>query len=151
ALGAKVDGSKGDAEKDDDDAVGSGGLYIRTTLDSRMQTQARVALMRGLENYHRRHGWRGALGHVAMAPGWERQRLVMSPPPERRAWRTAGVEAVQGGTVKVKLAAGGEGTLEPADVTWARAGKGLSEGDIVFVEPTTAGRYNLRQIPAVNG
>jgi penicillin-binding protein 1A len=33
-----------------------GGLYIRTTLDSRLQTLARVALMKGLEAYDHRHG-----------------------------------------------------------------------------------------------
>ena len=37
---------------------------MRTTLDSRLQTQARISLMKGLEAYDRRHGWRGALANV---------------------------------------------------------------------------------------
>ncbi|HTI66562.1 MAG TPA: penicillin-binding protein 1A [Caulobacteraceae bacterium] len=133
------------------DKVEGGGLYLRTTLDSKLQTAARVALMRGLEAYDRRHGWRGALGHVEIAPGWEAEAKSKSPPSERRDWRAAVIELVQGGTVKVRLAQGGEGALEPADVAWARAGKGLAQGDLVFVEPTEAGRYGLRQVPAVNG
>ena len=40
--------------------LSEGGYYMRTTLDPRLQTAARVALMDGLENYDRRHGWRGA-------------------------------------------------------------------------------------------
>jgi penicillin-binding protein 1A len=36
-------------------------------------------------------------------------------------------------------------------VAWARAGKGLKQGDLVFVEPVSASAYNLRQVPAVNG
>ena len=41
--------------------------------------------------------------------------------------------------------------LAGEDVAWARAGKGLSVGDLVFVEPTASGVYRLRQVPAVNG
>jgi penicillin-binding protein 1A len=37
-------------------------------------------------------------------------------------------------------------------VAWARAGKGLNVGDLVFVEPEAGGKlYNLRQIPLING
>ena len=40
---------------------------MRTTLDPRLQTAARIALMDGLETYDHRHGWRGAWGRVANA------------------------------------------------------------------------------------
>jgi len=132
--------------------LNEGGYYMRTTLDPRLQTAARVALMQGLENYDRRHGWRGAWGHADNATGWEQQALAKQPPSERRGWRGARVEQAGGGTVRVKLADGsGAGVLEGADVAWANAGKGLHEGDLIFVEPSTPGRYNLRQIPLVNG
>ena len=36
--------------------LSEGGYYMRTTLDPRLQTAARVALMHGLENYDHRHG-----------------------------------------------------------------------------------------------
>ena len=133
------------------DKVEGGGLYVRTTLDSRLQTSARIALMRGLENYDRRHGWRGALTHVELAPGWEAEAKSKSPPAERRDWKAAVVELVQGPTVKVLLPTGGEGVLDAADVAWARAGKGLARGDLVFVEETGPGRFALKQVPAVNG
>jgi len=42
--------------------------------------------------------------------------------------------------------------LANEDVAWARRGKGLKSGDLIFVEPNRArGRYNLRQVPEVNG
>jgi penicillin-binding protein 1A len=129
-----------------------GGYYMRTTLDPRLQTAARVALMQGLENYDRRHGWRGAWGHAENADGWEQQALAKQPPSERRGWRGARVESTSGGTVRVKLADGsGAGVLEGGDVAWANASKPLHEGDLIFVEPAGPGRYNLRQIPIVNG
>jgi len=134
--------------------VYAGGYYMRTTLDPRLQTAARVALMRGLEAYDRRHGWRGAWGHASGDTGWEKDALAKSPAAERRAWRAAMVESADGGTVRVRLADGlAKGVLDGADVTWAKAGKGLNAGDLVFVEPVAdaPGRFNLRQTPIVNG
>ncbi|HEY2660962.1 MAG TPA: penicillin-binding protein 1A [Caulobacteraceae bacterium] len=130
-----------------------GGYYMRTTLDPRLQTAARVALMKGLENYDRRHGWRGAWGHVDADDGWQKQAQASTPPSERRDWRAARVESAAGGIVRVVQAdGGGRGVLESADVVWAQAGKkALSRGDLIFVEPASPGVYNLRQVPLVNG
>ena len=140
----RVDKSLGDDAEE-------GGLYIRTTLDSRLQTAARVALMKGLEAYDRRHGWRGAASHVDLGPGWEKAALKQSAPAERRDWRAAVVDRVTPGSAHVVVAAGGAGELDGADLAWARAGKGLKVGDLVFVEPKSGGVYNLRQTPEVNG
>ncbi len=129
--------------------VDEGGYYMRTTLDPKLQTAARQALMTGLETYDRRHGWRGAWGHADSDSGWQNGPQAHAP-AERRAWRPARVQSVAG-AVRVGLADGSEGELAPADVAWARAGKGLKEGDLVFVEPAGPGLYNLRQVPIVNG
>ncbi len=130
-----------------------GGLYVRTTLDSRLQTAARVALMKGLEAYDHRHGWRGAWGHVELKPGWEKVATSKETPSERRAWRGAAVDRVVGNAVHVILPSGGAGELDPKDVAWAKTGKGgLNVGDLIFVEPAEGGHgYNLRQTPIVNG
>jgi penicillin-binding protein 1A len=145
------------------DKVNQGGYYVRTTLDPRLQTAARIALMDGLETYDHRHGWRGAWGRVAIQPGWEKAAMAHSPPSERKKWQVAVIEDAAGGQVKAKLAADdSEGYIAPADVAWAHAGKGLAVGDLVFVEPIkssddpaqppdASGGVNLRQVPAVNG
>jgi penicillin-binding protein 1A len=129
-----------------------GGYYMRTTLDPHLQSLGRTALMNGLEAYDHRHGWRGAWGSLSeVKPGWEQAVKDKAPPAERRLWRAAVVESAEG-NVKVQDAAGGNGYLEPADVAWAKRGKGLKRGDLIWVEPTpTGGRYNLRQTPIVNG
>ncbi len=128
-----------------------GGYYMRTTLDPRLQTVARVALMKGLEQYDHRHGWRGAWGHVDAIDGWEKASAASTTPAERRSWRAGVIETVEGSTVRIRAAGGGQGFLVPADVAWATAGKGLHRGDLVFVEPAEEGGYHLRQVPAVNG
>jgi penicillin-binding protein 1A len=132
--------------------LNEGGYYIRTTLDPRLQTIARTSLMAGLERYDRRHGWRGAWGRVEPVPGWEKAAEAVTPPSERRKWNAAVVESAEGGAVRVLVAGGGRGALAAEDVAWARAGKGLSRGDLVFVEPDEhGGPLHLRQVPAVNG
>jgi penicillin-binding protein 1A len=132
--------------------VDQGGYYMRTTLDPRLQTAARIALMDGLETYDRRHGWRGAWGHVAIVPGWQKATLAKSPPSERKKWRAAVVIEASGDHVRAQIADDNTvGDIVPADVAWARAGRGLNVGDLVFVEPIDNGGLNLRQVPAVNG
>ncbi len=135
------------------DRLNEGGYYMRTTLDPRLQTAARVALMNGLEQYDRRHGWRGAWGRVDLVPGWELATKKKSPPAERRTWQAAAVTEAAGGTVRVQVAAdGAKGTLASQDVSWANAGKGLHVGDLIFVEPVEGGGpFRLKQIPLVNG
>ncbi|MDP3174982.1 MAG: penicillin-binding protein 1A [Phenylobacterium sp.] len=127
-----------------------GGYYMRTTLDPELQTAARIALMDGLERYDRRHGWRGAWGRVDIVPGWEAAAKKKTLPAERRDWR-AGVVTEVGSSVRVQLADGATGQLVAADVAWAKAGKGLNVGDLIFVEPAPGGGLNLKQVPAVNG
>jgi penicillin-binding protein 1A len=130
-----------------------GGYYMRTTLDPRLQSAARTALMDGLERYDHRHGWRGAFGHVTTLTGWEDVAKTSAKPAERRTWRQAVVTEVGGGAVHIRTVEGQTGTLTPADVAWARAGKGIGAGDLIFVAPDEAGgpAFRLKQVPAVNG
>jgi penicillin-binding protein 1A len=46
----------------------TGGYVVRTTIDSGMQSAANVAVKAGLEDYDRRHGYRGAEARVDLAP-----------------------------------------------------------------------------------
>jgi penicillin-binding protein 1A len=132
--------------------LNQGGYYMRTTLDPRLQTAARIALMDGLETYDHRHGWRGAWGHVNIVPGWQDATLAKTPPSERKKWRAAVVTSSSGGAVRVQLAAENTaGELLGPDVAWARAGRGLSVGDLIFVEAADGGGFHLRQTPIVNG
>ena len=132
--------------------INEGGYYMRTTLDARLQSAARTALMDGLEKYDRRHGWRGAWGHVTTLTGWEDVAKKSARPAERRTWRAAVVTDVGGGSVKVRTVEGQTGVLAGEDVAWARAGKGIGSGDLIWVTPADSGpAFRLKQIPIVNG
>ena len=133
------------------DQLNAGGFYMRTTLDPTLQTAARDALMTGLENYDRRHGWRGAWGTTDFADGWQADALKKTAPPERRAWQAAAVTAVSGNSVQIVTARDDRtGSLVTSDAAWANARKPLKRGDLIFVEPK-AGAFALKQVPAVNG
>ncbi|MBI1197140.1 MAG: PBP1A family penicillin-binding protein [Phenylobacterium sp.] len=135
-----------------DERLNAGGYYVRTTLDPKLQTAARLALMNGLETYDRRHGWRGAWGKVETLDGWETVAKKRARPAERRTWRQAVVTSVAGGVVEVRTVEGKTGALAKEDVAWARAGKGIGTGDLVFVAPDDKGSgFRLKQIPIVNG
>jgi penicillin-binding protein 1A len=132
--------------------LNEGGYYMRTTLDPQLQSAAKQALMNGLEAYDRRHGWRGAVGHVTTLAGWEAIARKIPRPAERAGWRTAVVTDVGGGVARVRTLEGQTGQIAGQDVAWARAGKGIGVGDLIFVEPgADAEPFRLRQVPAVNG
>lgn len=136
------------------EVVQGGGLYVRTTLDPALQSAARGALMKGLENYDRRHGWRGPWGTTDFAEGWQAEAAKKTTPPERRAWQAAAVESVSGNAVRIRTARDDRtGTLVTADAAWANANRQLRRGDLIFVEPTseTGSTFALKQVPAVNG
>ncbi|MBY0355826.1 MAG: penicillin-binding protein 1A [Rickettsiales bacterium] len=52
-------------------AVYKGGLYVQTSLDTRLQPLADTALQDALIAYDRRHGYRGALAHFTTTEKWE--------------------------------------------------------------------------------
>ncbi|WP_447911437.1 penicillin-binding protein 1A [Brevundimonas bullata] len=131
--------------------VNRGGYYMRTTLDPKLQSAAREALMNGLERYDRRHGWRGAWGTTDFAEGWQADALKKNTPPERRTWQPAAVESVVGNNVRIRTARDDRtGSLVVSDAAWANANRPLKRGDLIFVEPQ-GGQYTLKQVPAVNG
>ncbi len=110
----------------------------------KLQTAARVALMHGLEKYDRRHGWRGAWGHVeTLDAGWEKRgaegqgRRRPSAAPGVRPSPPTGLGRRP---PEVPLAEGGRGASPASDMAWANAGKGLKVGDLVFVEKPTGRR-----------
>lgn len=132
------------------DKVFEGGYYLRTTMDPKIQSQAQASLMKGVEAYDRRHGWRGASANDD-SPEWKQKAALMPIPAERQAWVLAHVVSVAGGSARIELSDGTKGGIDGADMAWAKAGRGLKPGDIVYVEPRSGSVFNLRQVPAVNG
>lgn len=134
-----------------EDELYSGGLSIRTTLDTRMQLAARRALRRGLEMYDRRHGYRGALTRFESFDDWKKKLSDFEAPRDIGDWRVAlvletnktvaklgfapeedvlpALEGEDEDVVKASILPT-QGTLDVSDVAWAaKALPGGNSGD----------------------
>jgi penicillin-binding protein 1A len=151
-----------------------GGLSVRTTVDPVLQKMAERALRDTLEEYDRRHGWRGPVGQIEASAGWGARLNAVERPAGQGEWNRAVVLAVDAKAAYVGLTDGSYGQITLDQLTWARAWrKGqrigleirrpadvLAVGEVVLVEPLivadgetpldTPG-FGLRQIPDISG
>ena len=151
-----------------------GGLFVRTSLDPRLQDIADRVLAKGLEAYDRKHGWRGPLAQIEPGPGWLGRLRDVSAPPGLGDWRLALVAGVDDGGADIGLGDGGQGRIPMPELKWARPWKKnqrlgprvrrpadvLATGDVVAVEAVVADikgkvypddTFALRQIPEIEG
>jgi len=155
------------------EALYEGGLSVRTSLDPRLQDIARRALRSGLENYDRRHGWRGPLAHVELEPFWGDALKSVPRPAGMGRWQMAAVVALNEQEATIGVDDGQAGVIPLSEFKWARAWiKGeklgrqvkrpadvLKIGDVIAVEEVTLKdhtkpherTFGLRQIPEIEG
>jgi penicillin-binding protein 1A len=155
------------AERYGDKALYSGGLFVRATLDPRLQVMARKALVDGLVRYDEARGWRGPVNKIALkgVDDWGK-RLAEEPYFEDvRPWALGLILSMDGSRAVVglrpeKLPSGElsphreTGFITQEGVSWTRRGlKVLHVGDVVYVEPSTKTpkAYRLRQLPEISG
>lgn len=94
----------------------NGGLSIRTTLDTTMQLAARDALRAGLEDYDRRHGWRGAFTTIEPGDNLAEQLVAVSTPSDLDVdWRVAVVTAAGADNARIAWLVPEEVLPESAD------------------------------------
>ena len=132
------DGANSDEDRETvDQYVYSGGLSVRTTLDTTMQQAARRAVRQGLEEFDKRHGYRGPIGSVDVASDWTEALQAVEIPRDLGDWQKAVVlkatsKSAELGlleTVKIEGENGEptteqikqiKGTLAFDDMKWAR-------------------------------
>ena len=154
-----------------------GGLSIRTTLDPKLQQNARSALMEGLVNFDRLHGgWRGPVTKIDISGDWGVTLGAVDSPADLQPWRLGVVLSADKdkAVVGLKPAKLPDGKLAPAreaaeltlaELKWAKtlakreAAKAVTDivvpGDVIYVAPkdpaNLAGKWSLMQIPEVGG
>lgn len=140
------------------EALYDGGLSVRTSVDPRLQRAAGKALRRWLVEYDQRHGWRGPLATMDVAPGedWnEAFSATVADMTETRAisedlapWRAALVLDVEQTQARIGFGDGTEGVIPLEQLYWARehisanergdavesVEQVLSSGDIIYVD-----------------
>ena len=109
-----------------------------TTIDGRLQAAANRAVRIGLIEYDRRHGFRGAVGHVNVAPEGRPEQLdsqvdeystvgILSP---------AVVVSVAEKSARVYVKNRGFAQIDWDGMSWARKGQG--NGEALGPPPKTA-------------
>ena len=140
------------------------GLTVRTTLDSGLQSKAELALQGGLEDYDRRHGYRGAEARWSVDEPAQVHARRLSEISEVGGLRAAVVLAVEPRGARVRIAGEGEANLDWNAIRWARPRLGagrlgplptqatqvLTPGDVIRVRKM-ADRWMLSQVPDVQG
>ena len=159
-----------------EEALNEGGLIVRTTVDPRMQEIATRVFREKLQEYDRRHGWRGATANIALDGDYMTalEKTVL-PVGAEKGWQKAVVTMVNKAQAEIKTVDGQSGVIPLSVLSWAGKtlpnqgiGKSpksalevLKAGDVIWVEKIEQEKikkqklpehaYNLRQVPNVDG
>ncbi len=160
-----------------ENALYEGGLSVRTTLDPRMQRQARSAMQHGLMKFDRLRGYRGPITHIDVSADWGVKLGEVKGLDDVPEWQVAVVlgSSASGLTIGLQperqasgalVAERKKGTVSKEDMSFAMRhmanGKRvkanspadvLKPGDVIFVEKNkdSESAYSLRQPPEVAG
>lgn len=140
-----------------EDNLYDGGLSVRTTIDTTLQTHAVAALRSGLVDYDQKHGWRGPLINLNLderneeGQDWIEQFEVAKLPRDQAPWKPAIVLEALDETAIIAFRDGTPNSIIPLKaMTWARVYTPnpdrrsdaleatydiLKRGDVVMVEP----------------
>ena len=121
----------------------SQGLSIRTPLNINYQIKAIESLRKGIENYDRRHGWRGPLTNKIKDKNWEKKIKKYKLDPTLN-WKFAEIIGVNDNKLTIKILSDFEtiniqGDISLKNLKWSLSGKkSISEvhklGDIILVK-----------------
>ncbi len=134
------------------DNLYKGGLSIRTPLNSEYQIEAVKALRQGLEEYDKRHGWRGSITNI-QSDEWEKKVIDLKP-DESLNWKLAKVINVNKLTAEIQIKNKENGIIEFKNVSWTRKKSFeniLKINDIIYVKKIKKNKWSLKQLPKVNG
>jgi len=143
------------------DSIYTAGYRVYTTIDSRLERFATIALRTGLLQYDRRHGWRGATAKVDLSKASGNPDAMLEPYPVIGGLRPAMVQSIDGNSATVYVKNMGPVTLPWEKLSWARrelpdekvdraptqASDIFSRGDIVYTVGETPANLQFVQVP----
>ncbi|HEX9706762.1 MAG TPA: PBP1A family penicillin-binding protein [Steroidobacteraceae bacterium] len=142
------------------DRIYSEGFQVVTTIDSRLQRAADVALRAAVLEYDRRHGWRGAVGRVEVDKQTD---AILAAAIEDRPVVGGLIPAIVVDTdaseATVVARSGMRYRLPMEGIRWAKVADATPKsprdvmkiGDVVYVLPSGEGVALLAQLPEVQG
>jgi penicillin-binding protein 1A len=147
----------GEDAKDGPNSLYSGGLWVRSSMDPRIQDAAAQALRDGLTKFDGGRGWTDLNMSIDTSRDWA-ARLDRAPVgtgyPD---WLKAVVLSKTDGAATIGFTNGSTGTLPASAASMPKRGVGgsafdaLRPGMIIIVKQMAPGSYALRSVPEVSG
>jgi penicillin-binding protein 1A len=134
------------------DELYKGGLSIRTPLNSYYQIEALNALREGLEEYDRRHGWRGPITNLNIKT-W-RENIKDYIPDKSLKWKIAKIVEISKFKLKIEIENKEIGFIDFQNINWTRKKSFedfLNLNDIIYVKKIKNDKWSLKQLPKING
>ena len=158
-----------------------GGLSVRTTLDPKIQMEARKTMVAGLVNYDEAQGYRGPISKLDISGDWGVTLADIKSLSDISPWRMAVVLETSEQSARIGFQPGRDfggavtkqretGIITLDGVRWAKPVSGsargrtptavsqvLAPGDVIYADPLykdgkpIEGQYRLRQLPEVSG
>ena len=128
------------------------GLNIKTPLNLELQKIATVSIRKGLERYDRRKGWRGPLTNKKNLDDWnndlEKYKLEKSI-----GWQLAIINKVNKFNTLIKTIEDEAGVIDYENISWTKKefDELFKKGDVIYVKKIKNDKYELKQLPKVNG
>jgi penicillin-binding protein 1A len=145
------------------DAIYTAGYRVYTTIDSRLERDATIALRTGLLQYDRRHGWRGATAKLVLAKNPTPASLATEVDqfPVIGGLKPAIVLKVEAKSAEIFVKSLGIVTLPWDKLSWARrelpeentdrapvsAAEIFAPGDVIYTVGNTAENLQFVQVP----
>ena len=136
-------------------SVYDGGLWVRTSLDPKLQDYAEDALREGLLRYDRGKGWSGPIAKIEVGERWQTNFVVKNIGINYDDWRAAVVLSKENGSATIGFTDGSTGTMPASAASMPRRSAGtafsvMQPGDIIAVKQEGS-IWALRNIPEVSG
>ena len=134
------------------DNLYKGGLSIRSPLNSFYQIEALKALREGLEEYDKRHGWRGPITNLNITD-WEKK-IGEFKLDKSLKWKLAKVINISKFSAKIEIESKEMGFINFENIYWTRKKSFedlLNLSDIIYVKKIKKNEWSLKQLPKING
>jgi penicillin-binding protein 1A len=136
----------------------SQGLSIKTPLDINYQIQALKSLRKGIEEYDKRHGWRGPITNKVKDSNWKNKIEKFKLDPTLN-WNFAEITDLNNSQIKFKIINSNKKNISASllakNVSWTiPKNKKIPDrhniGDVIFVKNENNSWF-IKQYPKVNG
>ncbi len=134
------------------DKVYKQGFTINTPLNLYLQEQATISLRNGLVEFDKKKGWRGPLLNIEYTTNWSKN-LNDYKLEQSIGWKLSIIKKINRFSVDIETIDGNEGVIEFSSINWTK--KNFEElfkiGDVIYSQKIKSNKYNLKQLPKVNG